>query len=61
MCIPCRSSSYELRTRPRRKHMVFLGGAVLGDFLRDKPEHWISKKDYEEEGMKVVRKLGPIS
>ena len=41
--------------------MVFLGGAVLAEFLRDKPSHWISKTEYEEQGMGVVKKLGPIS
>ncbi len=28
---------------PRRKHMVFLGGSVLADIMKDKPEFWISK------------------
>eukprot|EP00897_Mesotaenium_endlicherianum_P001146 jgi/Mesen1/11031/ME000098S10429 len=43
---------------PRRKHMVFLGGAVLADIMKDKPEFWISKQEYEEEGVKCLRKCG---
>ena len=26
---------------PRRKHMVFLGGAVLADIMADKSEFWV--------------------
>jgi len=36
---------------PRRKHMVFLGASVLGDLMRDRPEFWISKEEYEEKGV----------
>eukprot|EP00245_Coleochaete_scutata_P008171 TRINITY_DN2434_c0_g1_i2.p1 TRINITY_DN2434_c0_g1~~TRINITY_DN2434_c0_g1_i2.p1 ORF type:complete len:387 (-),score=85.90 TRINITY_DN2434_c0_g1_i2:627-1787(-) len=43
---------------PRRKHMVYLGGAVLADIMKDKPEFWISKAEYEEEGVKCLRKCG---
>lgn len=43
---------------PRRKHMVFLGGAVLADIIKDKEEVWISKQEYEEQGVKVLAKLG---
>jgi actin-related protein 2 len=34
---------------PRRKHMVFLGGSVLADIMRDRPEFWISKEEWAEE------------
>lgn len=44
---------------PRRKHMVFLGGAVLADILKDRPEFWISKEEWAEEGARVLdRKCG---
>lgn len=43
---------------PRRKHMVFLGGAVLADIIKDNEEVWISRKEYEEQGLKVLSKLG---
>jgi actin-related protein 2 len=34
--------------------MVFLGGAVLADIMKDKPEFWMSKKDYHEKGIDFV-------
>jgi len=44
---------------PRRKHMVFLGGSVLADIMKDKPEFWITKAEYDEQGMTaVLRKIG---
>ena len=43
---------------PRRKHMVFLGGAVLSDIIKDKEEVWISRAEYLEKGPKVLEKLG---
>jgi len=41
---------------PRRKHMVFLGGAVLADIMKDRPEFWISKSTYEEKGVACIDK-----
>lgn len=41
---------------PRRKHLVFLGGAVLADLLKDKPDAWISKQEYEEKGISYCMK-----
>ena len=38
---------------PRRKHMVFLGGAVLADIMKDKGEFWMTREEYEEKGIKV--------
>ena len=38
--------------------MVFLGGAVLADIMKDKEEFWMSKADYQEQGMRVLEKLG---
>lgn len=35
---------------PRRKHMVFLGASTLGDIMAGRPEFWMSKQQYEEEG-----------
>lgn len=42
---------------PRRKNMVFLGGAVFASLIKDEPSHWISRKDYEEQGIErcVIR------
>jgi actin-related protein 2 len=44
---------------PRRKHMVFLGGAVLGDIMRSKDGFWISGQEWRELGLKSLEKLGP--
>eukprot|EP00761_Pharyngomonas_kirbyi_P011898 gb/GECH01011924.1/.p1 GENE.gb/GECH01011924.1/~~gb/GECH01011924.1/.p1 ORF type:complete len:389 (+),score=87.43 gb/GECH01011924.1/:1-1167(+) len=43
---------------PRRKHMVYLGGAVLADIMQDKQDFWISKAEYEEKGKRVLSKCG---
>lgn len=41
---------------PRRKHMVFLGGAVLAEVMKDAAagQFWITKRDYEEKGESVL-------
>lgn len=41
---------------PRRKHMVFLGGAVLAQIMKDKDVFWMNKSEYDEQGVKVLRK-----
>jgi len=41
---------------PRRKHMVFLGGAVLAEIMKDKDHFWMNKNEYEEQGEGVLRK-----
>ncbi|XP_065625888.1 actin-related protein 2-like, partial [Quercus suber] len=43
---------------PRRKHMVYLGGAVLAGIMKDAPEFWISREDYQEEGVACLSKCG---
>ena len=43
---------------PRRKHLVFLGGAVLGEILASRPETWMTRSEYQEKGIKVLEKLG---
>ncbi|KAI9024026.1 actin family [Hyaloraphidium curvatum] len=56
-----RLSKFQLKVEdpPRRKHMVFLGGAVLADIMKDKDSFWISKQEWEEQGPKIVeQKLG---
>eukprot|EP00246_Nothoceros_aenigmaticus_P008137 TRINITY_DN22639_c0_g1_i1.p1 TRINITY_DN22639_c0_g1~~TRINITY_DN22639_c0_g1_i1.p1 ORF type:complete len:384 (-),score=62.39 TRINITY_DN22639_c0_g1_i1:242-1393(-) len=45
---------------PRRKHLVYLGGAVLADIMKDTPEFWISKQEYEEEGLRCLNKCGQV-
>lgn len=43
---------------PRRKDMVFIGGAVLAEVMKDRDSFWMSKQEYEEEGLNVLKKLG---
>lgn len=43
---------------PRRKHMVFLGGAVLADIMKDKDNFWMTREEYQEKGSRVLEKLG---
>merc|ERR1719414_2061514 len=35
---------------PRRKDMVFIGGAVLADVMKDREDFWMSKAEYQEKG-----------
>jgi len=46
---------------PRRKHMVFLGGAVLAEIMKDRPEFWMSRAEYDEKGINVLSKEFKIS
>ena len=41
---------------PRRKHMVFLGGAVLALIMKDKEAFWMNKKEWHEVGEQVLKK-----
>lgn len=43
---------------PRRKHMVFLGGAVLADIMKGREEFWITRDEWFEQGVKSLDKLG---
>ena len=56
-----RLSKFKIRIEdpPRRKDMVFIGGAVLADVMKDRDDFWMSKAEYEEKGLKVLTKLGP--
>jgi actin-related protein 2 len=38
--------------------MVFLGGAVLADIMKDKDSFWMSRQEYKERGLNVLEKLG---
>lgn len=43
---------------PRRKHMVFLGGAVLADIMKNRQEFWVSREEWAEQGARSLEKLG---
>lgn len=42
---------------PRRKDMAFIGGAVLAEVTKDRDGFWMSKQEYQEQGLKVLQKL----
>lgn len=39
---------------PRRKDMVFVGGAVLADVMKDRDNFWIFRDEYEERGVQAA-------
>ena len=43
---------------PRRKDMVFIGGSVLADVMKDKENFWITREEYAEKGVRCLDKLG---
>ena len=43
---------------PRRKHMVFLGGAVLADIMKNREDFWVSRDEWFEQGVRALDKLG---
>ena len=43
---------------PRRKHMVFLGGATLADIMKNRDDFWISREEWFEQGVRSLDKLG---
>jgi len=51
-------SKFKLRIEdpPRRKHMVFLGGSVLADIMKDREEFWITKAEWQDEGERIIEK-----
>ncbi|EGW13283.1 Actin-related protein 2 [Cricetulus griseus] len=42
---------------PSRDHIMFLGGAVLADILKDKDNSWMTRQEYQEKGALVLEKL----
>jgi actin-related protein len=41
--------------------MVFLGGAVYANLVKDTPAQWISRRDYQEQGSdRCVQRLNQI-
>ena len=60
LTITGRSQKFKIRIEdpPRRKHMVFLGGAVLADIMKGRNEFWISREDWFEQGTAALDKLG---
>ncbi|OLL24118.1 Actin-related protein 2 [Neolecta irregularis DAH-3] len=55
---PTRLNKLKVRIEdpPRRRHMVFLGGALLAQILPQ--QMWITRDEWNEEGPKALEKLG---
>ncbi|XP_076279466.1 actin-related protein 2 isoform X3 [Lasioglossum baleicum] len=51
----------KIEDSPRRKDMVFMGGAVLAEITKDRESVWITREEYEEKGPSVLKKLGSYS
>jgi actin-related protein 2 len=47
-----RLSKFKLKIEdpPRRKNMVFLGGSVLADIMKDQDQFWLSRETWQELG-----------
>ncbi len=43
---------------PRRRHSVFIGGAVLANIMRNNEHMWVSKAEWEEIGERALTKFG---
>ncbi|KAK0629443.1 actin family [Bombardia bombarda] len=58
---PERLSKFKVRIEdpPRRKHMVFIGGAVLANIMADNDSMWVTKAEWDEQGVKALEKFGP--
>ena len=56
--IPRQKFKIRIEDPPRRKHMVFLGGAVLADIMKGRREFWITREEWFEQGAKSLDKLG---
>lgn len=44
---------------PGRKNLVFVGGAVLADIMANNPAYWVTKQEWEEQGVRALDKLSP--
>ncbi|ORZ28515.1 actin family [Lobosporangium transversale] len=56
-----RNIKIRIEDPPRRKHMVFLGGAVLANIMQDKEAFWVTKQEWDEQGIRALDKLGFVS
>ena len=41
---------------PRRKYSVFIGASILSTLSKDSEDYWISKKEWDEGGEKIIMK-----
>jgi actin-related protein 2 len=54
-----RMKKIKIEDPPRRKHMVWVGGSVLADIMKDREEFWITNAEFKENGVKrCLAKIG---
>ncbi|UYV70545.1 hypothetical protein LAZ67_7003456 [Cordylochernes scorpioides] len=41
----------------KRRNLVFIGGSLLADVLSNKEDGWMLRKDYEEQGLRILDKF----
>jgi len=51
------SITVNIEDPPKRKHLVFQGGAVFANVVKDKDEAWFTRKQYEEKGDNIFKKV----
>ncbi|KAH8926182.1 Actin/actin-like protein [Atractiella rhizophila] len=56
---PTRLKQFKIKIEdpPTRKHMVFLGGAVLASIMKDKQNFWITREEWAEMGVRALDRL----
>lgn len=54
-----RLKALKINDPPTRLYSVFQGGALLASIMKDRDEFWISRKEWEEFGPSILKKLGP--
>ncbi|KIM21186.1 hypothetical protein M408DRAFT_333611 [Serendipita vermifera MAFF 305830] len=56
---PARLNKFKIKIDdpPTRKHMVYLGGAVLGDIMKNHEAFWVSRDEWYEQGPAALDKL----
>jgi len=57
-----RLSKFKIKVEdpPTRKHLVFIGGAVLAEIYKDRPEFWITKQEIDENGIEKALEMHGI-
>jgi len=57
-----RLSKFKIKVEdpPTRKHLVFIGGAVLAEIYKDRPEFWITKQEIDEYGIEKALEMHGI-
>lgn len=51
-----RKQKIKIEDPPRRKDMVFIGGAVLANLMAEQDDFWTTKEDWDESGAACLRK-----